>query len=62
MPEFTYSGDDTRYYPSLSLTVSPGDTVTLDSDPGDGRFSVGKGSRKSVPAPVATADTPEVGQ
>jgi hypothetical protein len=61
MPDFTYSGEDVRYYPSLSLSVAPGDTVTLDSDPGDGRF-IAKGSRKSVPAPAPTDETPEVGQ
>jgi hypothetical protein len=58
MPDFTYSGEDARYYPSLSLSVAPGDTVTLDFDPGDGRFVAAKGSRKSAPADT----TPEVGQ
>lgn len=71
MPDFTYSGSDERYYPSLSLSVAPGDTVTLDSDPGDGRFTplVGKFTPSapavSVPEPVADApvstDSPEVG-
>jgi hypothetical protein len=61
MPDFTYVGDDERYYPSLSLSVAPGDTVTLDSDPGDGRFAA-KGSRKSVTATAPTDDSPEVGQ
>jgi hypothetical protein len=67
MPEFTYSGDDSRYYPSLALAVEPGDTVTLDSDPGDGRFTAkGVTPVAAVPAtdlaPVsAPADIPEVG-
>lgn len=60
MPDFIYSGDDVRYYPSLALDVHPGDRVTLDADPGDGRFVPAKGSR--TPLPVSdSADTPEVG-
>lgn len=66
MPDFTYSGDETRYYPSLSLLVEPGDTVTLPEAPADGRFSPAGSTRKPVapapaPAPVEAPDTPEVG-
>ena len=67
MPDFTYVGDEPRYYPSLSLAVEPGDSVTLDSDPGDGRFRLkGAAPVSTTPlAPVAPApvlaDAPEVG-
>lgn len=66
MPDFTYSGEDDRYYPSLALTVHPGDRVTLDADPGDGRFSPA-GAGAFIPPPVVDtpdptpADSPEVG-
>lgn len=56
MPDFTYSGSEERYYPSLSLLVEPGDKVTLDSDPGDGRFT----PAGSAPSPVvATPPAPD---
>jgi hypothetical protein len=73
MPAFKYTGADERYYPSLSLLVQPGDSVTLDHDPGDGRFVSTDGAPAPapvapapvpVPAPVADsapADSPEVG-
>lgn len=67
MPNFTYTGADERYYPSLSLEVKPGDTVTLDSDPGDGRFSPASGKAKAAPTPAPeitpapNVDSPEVG-
>jgi hypothetical protein len=75
MPEFKYTGSEERYYPSLALLVDPGDSVTLDADPGDGRFSPADGSASvsapvvdatpvSDPEPVADvqpADSPEVG-
>lgn len=38
MPQLRYSGDD-RYYPDLALTVTDGDVVDLEDDPGDGRWS-----------------------
>jgi hypothetical protein len=64
MPAFTYTGTEPRYYPSLSLAVQPGDSVTLDSDPGDGRWTAGTKAaptKAPEPAPVAPTDTPEVG-
>jgi hypothetical protein len=67
MPDFTYTGAEARYYPSLSLDVKPGDVVTLDTDPGDGRFQP-KGSAPAPTTPLAPvapapapADAPEVG-
>lgn len=38
LPAFTYTGGDERYYPSLSVTVTPGLTVELDEMPNDGRW------------------------
>lgn len=56
MPDFTYSGSDERYYPSLSLDVKPGDSVTLESDPGDGRFSLAGSAPKPDVAPPPVPD------
>lgn len=62
MPNFTYTGADERYYPSLSLAVEPGDSATLDADPGDGRWTE-SGSTPAAPItlPESPADSPEVG-
>lgn len=38
MTSFTFSGDDTRYYPSLGLEATPGLVADLADDPGDGRW------------------------
>lgn len=66
MTDFTYSGDDVRYYPSLALEVHPGDRVTLDADPGDGRFAPAEGAPTPLPVSDSApdpepADIPEVG-
>lgn len=60
MPEFTYSGSEERYYPSLSLLVSPGDTVTLETAPDDGRFTSAVQGATSRAAKVPAPDS-EVG-
>ena len=57
MPKFTYTGDDERYYPSLGLTVTPGDDHALDEDPGDGRWT-SDGSAPSTPPAAPPADDP----
>lgn len=60
MPVFKYTGADERYYPSLSLAVKPGDSATLDADPGDGRWT--KSSAAATPDSAPKAPTaPEVG-
>jgi hypothetical protein len=63
MPDFTYTGSDERYYPSLSLLVKPGDSVTLEIAPDDGRFTSAAKSARSALAklPAPATDTPEVG-
>lgn len=33
-----YTGDGTRYYPTLGLTPAPGTVYDLAADPGDGRW------------------------
>jgi hypothetical protein len=45
-----YTGDDERYYPSLSLAAKPGITADLAEDPGDGRWQT-----VSDPAPTAVS-------
>ncbi|MFC1410509.1 hypothetical protein ACEZCY_14720 [Streptacidiphilus sp. N1-12] len=39
MPDYTYTGDEGRYYPTLGLTPEPGDVLELDRNPGDGRWT-----------------------
>lgn len=52
MPMFTYTGDDARYYPALSLEVLPGDSAELPEMPTDGRWSEGKPTIPAKPIPV----------
>lgn len=52
MPEFTYTGEADRFYPNLPApanTPEPGETYTLDSNPGDDRWETAKKSRKTGP-------------
>jgi hypothetical protein len=49
MQSFTYTADDTRYYPTLGLTASPGITAELPENPGDGRW---------IPTPTSKAPAP----
>lgn len=50
MPNFTYTGDDERYYPSLSLSAVPGLTADLEELPTDGRWTP-SGSTPAIVAP-----------
>ncbi|MCH0555815.1 hypothetical protein [Streptomyces sp. MUM 16J] len=34
-----YTGDASRYYPTLGLTPAPGTVYELPEDPGDGRWA-----------------------
>ncbi|HWU23263.1 MAG TPA: hypothetical protein VN088_17120 [Nocardioides sp.] len=46
MPQFTYTGDEGRYYPTLGLAPVPGETYDLPKDPGDGRWDAAKTQTK----------------
>jgi hypothetical protein len=35
---YTYTGEVARTYPTLGITVEPGDSVDLDEAPDDGRW------------------------
>ena len=65
MPDFTYIGDKGRSYPSFTPPANeptPGETYTLRSDPGDGRWKKTTGSKKKTepePAPAAVPNEPE---
>lgn len=52
MPVYTYTGDDTRYYPTLGIEAEPGVSADFDKPPTDGRWQLGSAS-PSVPAPSA---------
>jgi hypothetical protein len=65
MPQFTYTGSETKVFPGLSnpdgttLEVKPGDTVTLDADPQIPDFAPTAAPKA---APVPAAATPEAPQ
>jgi hypothetical protein len=58
---FTYSGDDTRYYPTLGLEATPGLVADLATGPEDGRWEPTPKAKPDVsalpPVPVASPDT-----
>lgn len=68
MPDFKFTGSETMVFPSLAaadgstLVCNPGDTVTLDTDPGvDSLQPVATKSSSATaaaPAPAAT-DAPQ---
>ena len=60
MPTYTYAGDPGRYYPSLALTVNPGDTADLDANPGDGHWTPPDPYPSPAPEPPAPAPPPDV--
>lgn len=45
---FTYTGEPGRYYPALGLQPTPGESYTLDGDPGDGRWKPTKPKHKTA--------------
>jgi hypothetical protein len=58
MPSFTFIGDSTRLFPTLTLTVEPGDVVEFDSNP-DTRWFTESAVAVSV---FDSPDTPKVDQ
>lgn len=54
MTAFTYTGDDERYYPSLSLTATPGISADLAEQPTDGRWA--PSDPASAPEPASTPE------
>lgn len=55
MPQFTYVGDDGRYYPDLGVTANAGDVVEFDEAPADGRWTPTTNAK--APATASTDDT-----
>jgi hypothetical protein len=51
--KYVYTGEDERVYPDLGVVASPGDEVTLDRLPDDGRWVTKASQDKS-----ATPDQP----
>lgn len=61
MPEFTYVGDEGRVYPSLQAPANGpvvGQSYTLESDPGDGRWTPATGKKKTPETPPNTDPAP----
>lgn len=52
MTKYTYSGDETRYYPALGITATPGLIAEFDEPPADGRWI-------PTPKPAARKDDAE---
>lgn len=57
MAQFTYTGDDVRVFPDLSLEVAPGDTVEADENPDPAKFA--KAGTKAAKAVVEKSTTEE---
>lgn len=56
MPDYVYTGDEPRTYPSLGLEVEPGGTYSL-SDVPDHRFT--EQTDKPKKSPKSAADVPD---
>lgn len=56
MPQYTYTGDPDRYYPTLALTPEPGSIYDLARNPGDERWTPPDPEPAAGPDPVAEAD------
>lgn len=65
MSKYTFKGTEALYYPSLGVSVNPGDTVELASDPGDGNWSAVKATKAAAvaetPAPAPSPDDSKAG-
>jgi hypothetical protein len=53
VPAYSYTGDDSRYYPTLGLEAEPGSSADFTDPPEDGRWHLGSAPSVSAPAPVA---------
>lgn len=61
MSKYTYKGTEALYYPSLGVSVKPGDVVELAANPGDGNWSAVKAAKATAaetPAPAPVVETP----
>ncbi|MET8627932.1 hypothetical protein ABZW30_30035 [Kitasatospora sp. NPDC004669] len=55
MAAYTYTGpDDGRYYPTLGVAPTPGQSYDLDVDPGDGAWTPAPPPAATKTAPAAT--------
>lgn len=50
MPAFRYTGDDTRVFPDLGITVEPGDEVSAKENPDEARFEKVAAGKAKAPA------------
>lgn len=53
MADYTYTGEDARYYPTLGLVAAPGMLAELVEPPDDGRWQLGSVTPPPVPVPSA---------
>jgi hypothetical protein len=54
MATFTYNGPDERVFPTISVTVKPGDSFEAPDDFSVADVSTGSAFKKAAPAPTPT--------
>lgn len=49
MPVYEYTADDERFYPTLGVTLSPGDTFEANANPDPAHFADTESTQESKP-------------
>ena len=57
MATYQYNGDEVREFPTLGLTVKPGDTFDSADEIISADVTLASASKKTTPAPSAPADS-----
>jgi len=57
MATYQYNGDDVQEFPTLGLTVKPGDTFESKDEVISANVTLASASKKTTPAPSAAPDT-----
>ena len=55
MATFTYNGPDERVFPTLGITVKPGDSFEAPDDFSVANVSAGSAVKKTAPTPTPTS-------
>jgi hypothetical protein len=57
MATYLYNGDDVREFPTLGLTVKPGDTFESADEVISANVTLASAPKKTTPTPSAAPDT-----
>jgi hypothetical protein len=57
MATYQYNGDDVREFPTLKLTVKPGDTFESADEVISANVTLASATKKTTPTPSAAPDT-----